>query len=145
MKSVTRYVCEICGKVYDDEAGALACEARGSPDTSHLKLGCIDCDHSPGAFYRECVFALASVLEGALHPEDVQILALACRDNVHGDHCLLVGPLCSGNSWFRRGRPAKPDFNKPALRRMVKALRDQGIEPTLWDGEKAVPLPESCV
>lgn len=31
MKIITRYACEICGKEYDLEAAALACEARGKP------------------------------------------------------------------------------------------------------------------
>lgn len=39
MKTVTQYVCEICGEKYRTEKGALECEAQGSPAAPAFQVG----------------------------------------------------------------------------------------------------------
>lgn len=64
--------------------------------------------------------------------------AWACRDNGYGD-TIADDDYVQGPG---RNRIVPPDPSLPAFRRMVDSLREKGIEPTVWDGERPVPLEE---
>jgi hypothetical protein len=144
MKTIITYECEICGYCSDHAGSIEQCEQRGVRDVKEVPVGCIFCDGADG-FYGKCVFAAAEVHKGrgtiAAHMLD--IFCWATRDTGAGDNVALLAPICcdQNGSFFSPGRPSQFRPEMPAFRRMVAALRRMDIEPTLWDGCKAVPLP----
>lgn len=139
------YICEICQAVYDEAKEAEACEARGIPDTTSVPIGCMDGSNAdPKSFYANMVFAAAVVSSGKkyLNPHDLQIGLWGCRDTPVGDNVGLNVELCGRGGHFKKGHPANIDVKAPATQRMFLALREMDIEPTVWDGEKAISWEE---
>jgi len=136
MKVITEYQCAICKRRWDTEEDALSCEARGVQDA--VPVGCIHGNNRPGAFYDGIVFAVAACTVECHY----RYLALwACRDAPIGVGDSLGKERCgSGGPARLTEHDAHVNRGMPAFRRMVEWLRSQGIEPTMWDGETAVPL-----
>ena len=140
MKQTILYECEICGNSSVDRAYIEACEARGVRDPAAVPVGCL---HYSGGFYKDCLFAAFDVRRGKeLHAaHELRIGCWATRDNGAGDN---VGGWegCGGDSMYHAGKPSDPLPDAPMVARMLAALEKLGIKPTIWDGEKGVPLEE---
>lgn len=144
MKTRVTYECEICGSEYDRRNDAETCEARGvfDPDKVGHPVGMIFGNHEPESLYRHITFAVAAYVRreaGHRMAHYGEFYQWACRDNQYGDS---VGKETCGPHEHRLNQyNAKIDRTAPHFKRMVAWLKSQGIAPTIWDGEKAVPLP----
>jgi len=143
MRSFVTYVCEICGRTSQDVNYIRECEARGRRDEKAIKVGCLGGDHRLESFYKDCIFAAASVRIDTqlLMGHGIIVGSWACRDHSAGDSLGDDG-YCNPEHMFMMGRPAHIDWEKPATKRMIAALREKGIEPTVWDGKGSAPIPE---
>jgi len=138
MKTITYYICEICGTRYNNEEIAVMCEAKGNP--KHFPRGMIFGNHSRGAFYKDITFAVAYN-----HNDGHQNAGAlwACRNNSAGDS-LAISDVCGGHSIEPDTRDV-PDKNHPTFARMLKLLRSFGFaksEITVWNGIKPITLKE---
>lgn len=131
---ITVWECGICGRRYLTEERAIVCEGLGLAPVYPvgmiytLEWSCVT----------KVVFAVAAMeREENGHGYAVN-KAWACRDNRYGD-AIADDDCCRGPG---RDRLQPPDPSFPAFGRMVAALREKGIEPTVWDGERPVPLEE---
>ncbi len=140
MKIIVRYECEICQREYDKETKAIQCEMRGIPDLlpTGLILG------GGSGMYKNITFAVAEAYynTGPSGKHLADFCAWACRDTGAGDS--LGKERCSGNHLYDNeskfsGLEA-PDVNHPTFKRMVKYLKSQNIEPTIFNGKEIVPL-----
>lgn len=131
-----RYCCGWCNRQYDKIEDATACEAtgRGVRLPKGLLYGTA---HRPSGKY-SMTFAVAShggLWHSTLHG------AWACRDTPASDN--LEG-LCQGpQTWPEKpglypGEAADPAH--PTFQRMAAHVREQGLIPSYWDGEKIVPV-----
>ena len=140
MKQIIRYKCDVCNKEYNNKEDCKKCESRGIPDITQYPIGCIDGDHSDNAFYRDITFAIALVEKDSYFKHNLLISAYACRDNGAGDNLSISDNLCIGNHNWEKGNSANINWDKPATKRLLLFLKEQGITPTAWDGEKAIPV-----
>ena len=156
MRVVTTYYCELCNTGYPEAAVAQACEAQGPgvayPIGMMWRVKLADETRRQYALkgvrlpHAESVtYAVATLDEGTGHHR--KQLHFCMMDGTHpnttvGD--VPPGGPARGRDCFFGGilrRPQPPDPSLVSFRRMVDALRAAGIEPSIWDGEKAVPLP----
>lgn len=127
------YQCEICGRSYDNTEQAKACEARPTPVTP--PPGVIFGNATKDTFYHGITFATAAGMKILNH--NLYGSLWACRDHC-GDS---VGKDTCGNGFWSGfdGKDA-PDPGHPTFKRLVEALKYQGIQPLVWNGEKVVSL-----
>jgi len=130
---VIRYECAICGQRYSEESDAKECEDRGTGE--EYPIGCIHASHVKGDIYENITFAVAiNEIKGhANWGSD-----WACRDNGAGDS---LGEQKCGCGTLKLYHD-KIDPEHPTFKRMVKWLRKQKIDITVWDGKKPVKLKE---
>jgi hypothetical protein len=160
------WVCEICGRRFDDRAGAEACEARGRPqgvpplgtifmlgesDERYLLIGAL-C----GAWVVETNAHLLDCscwVTRDVKTEGGAIGATRPHDNVIPEDPKKRGETCDAGFWLPDdgGRPdhrwQTPPRDAPAFKRMVAKLRARGVTPMIWISEPksglghAEPLP----
>jgi hypothetical protein len=138
MTTIIEYQCDICKNKSVSKEYAEKCEARGIPDI--LPIGCIDGDNTPGSFYSKCIFAIATINKPQGHNR-----MQGCwgwRDNYSVDNGPRAYGLCNTDNFYHIGVPAKINRETPMFKRMIEDLKKEGITPTIWNGEKAVPLEE---
>jgi hypothetical protein len=133
VRLIQYYECEICGRRHNDEAGALACEARGRPECP--PAGTIYSFAMHGVRQHMAVSPYMVMLNVDLRGHLLMEAAWACRPD-HGD---TVGEEhCGGMSaHFYPGNAAVTDDE--TFHRLVKYLRSEGIEPKVWNGQEVVP------
>jgi hypothetical protein len=136
MKIITKYQCEICGSCYTNQKDAEYCETRQLPPL--VPIGCIDGDNTKGAFYEDIIFVMAKHWPVEGHTQEYS--TWAWRDNKNGDNDIDSNVFCSAGHHFHIGTPAVIDRTAPRFARMIANLKKHNITPTIWDGEKAVPL-----
>ena len=128
------YQCDICKlKYYDDDAeiDAHQCEARGPGKT--YPIGCIYGNHGEDAMYNGITFAVArNKIEGHANWGS----NWACRDTGYGDS--LGENKCGGSSLWMTKSECNVNPHTPHFKRMIKYLRDNMIDITVWDGMKPV-------
>jgi hypothetical protein len=116
---------------WDNLKSAMNCAARGR--APEYPIGCIYGNHTEGAMYKDITFAVA---ENRIDGHANFGISWACRDNGAGDS--LGESKCSGPSLRLTKNWSQIDPTAPHFLRMMKYLRANLIEITLWDGEKAV-------
>lgn len=126
------YGCEICHRRYDSLEDAEECEGRSPP--IEYPIGMLIGEHDGTGMYSHITFAVA---ENKVIDHDNYFLTWVCRDHKGGPNDSLGDERCT----YRGGiAAARLDPNHLSFKRMVKYLRGRGIEPTVWDGKKAIPL-----
>jgi hypothetical protein len=130
-KKIIQYDCDICKYRFNTWDSAVECEDRGHGE--EYPIGCIYGDHTPGDMYANITFAVA---KNEVTGHSNWGSSWACRDTGYGDSLgeeTCGSPtltLCYHHSYLN---PLTPHF-----KRMVKWLRSQLIDITMWDGEKAI-------
>jgi len=130
MKKIIKYECEICRRQFKTECDCKNCEDMG--EAPPYPIGCI----YENPFYEDITFAVAH----NNHDGHANFgSSWACRDNGYGDS--LGVNQCGGVS-LKLNKNNNVDPTTPHFKRMVKWLRSQSIDITVWDGEKAVRAPQ---
>jgi hypothetical protein len=130
------WTCEICGAKEKTQAHALICEARGLPQ--EYPVGLIFGDSRPGAFYEGIVFA---IFENKTEGHTNYPTLWACRTDRYTGDSLGEDVCCGGNNVRLNNEDSMVDPHSPEFLRMVRFLLNrEDIEPTVWDGEQAIPL-----
>ena len=131
-----KYCCDVCGQRYDEIKDAAECEAKGIG--KQLPEGLLYGFPLHVALPYTITFAIAksrSFYHSTIH------WAWACRDTAIGD---TLEHLCRGpQTWPGQAElnpRYKTDPNHPTFQRLVEHVRQQGIVPSYWDGEKIVLL-----
>lgn len=131
MKEIKLFECEICNYRHKKVEFAVGCEARGPG--KEYPIGCIYGNHEKDAMYADITFAIA---KNRIVGHANWGSSWACRDRC-GD--TLGESMCGGgNTLHLNKHTSHLDTAAPHFRRMVKWLRGQQIDITIWDGEKAV-------
>ena len=139
---IIQYACGICGYVYggkntteeDAKRWAEECEARGP--MIEYPIGCMYGDNTKGAFYQNITLCVAENREMPTSSHMNVGSSWACRDTGYGDS--LGESMCSGSSLSLGKGDGGLDPTQDNFKRMVKYLRSQMIDITVWDGEKPV-------
>lgn len=128
MKTKTIYICEVCNREYSTQKMAEECESGGA--AVEYPIGMISGYYGEG----DLIFAVAeNRVRGHINKGGLW----ATRDNRAGDN--LGKELCGGSSL---GGFHPPNPKTPAFQRMIDYLTSKGIDITVWDGQKPVPLDE---
>jgi len=128
---IIKYQCNICKIIYSSLQEAFSCESRGIHE--EYPIGCIYGNHTPGDMYENITLAVA---ENKIQDHANWGSSWACRDNGYGDS--VGDKMCGSPTLTLTKHFSKLDPLKPHFKRMVKWLRDNQIEITVWDGEKPI-------
>lgn len=131
---ITLYQCNICRTRYNELESAIHCFERGL--APYYPIGCIYGNHEAGNMYEHITFTVATNEPNIYFPHMNDGASWACRDSDAGDS--LGESMCAGNSLHLTKHNAKIDPSQPHFKRMVKWLRNQRIDITVWDGDKAI-------
>ena len=131
MITITEHQCELCKLRYDVMEDCMKCEARGPGKT--YPIGCIYGNHEDASMYEQITFAVAlNRIEGHMNCG----ASWACRDTGHGDS---LGPnRCGGPTLWLSKSCCNVNPYANHFKRMIKYLRDNMIDITVWDGTKPV-------
>lgn len=141
---IIQYACEICGYIYggkkvdpeDAKRMAEECEDRGP--IIEYPIGCMYGDNTEDSFYKNITLCVATNRECPTNAHINDGSYWACRDVGFGDS--LDESMCSGCSLSLGKYDGNLDPTQDNFKRMVKWLRSQMIDITVWDGEKPVSL-----
>ena len=133
------FQCETCGETYEDLTAALDCERQSDPPD--YPVGMIFGDHRRDmSFYWKITFAVARICRDG---HSLSVAAMACRGYDGPDSISTTKDLCDGglSGTFPGNGLECLDLRTTHYRRMYDGLRAQGLTPTVWDGQKAIPAP----
>ena len=137
-RSITKHYCDDCNSSHDTLEGAERCESQGRP--ANKPIGMIFGDNRPNAFHSQIILAIAGPDTHDWHGYGPPTWAARDMEGV-GDS--FGDERCGGGDLGEMDKEqAHIDFNMPAFGRMVDYLTSEGIEITIWDGERAVPIAE---
>lgn len=132
-----KYVCEICGNMFDREEEARECEARGVFDKTKFPIGLMyRYDH--GGYVG--IFAVAEYTHSLSHAGGWN--SYACRESsLHGD--TLNGAVCQGGYlttnprklevWVECHHLTSEDLQRNEAKRIIIYLKSLGITPSAYD------------
>ncbi len=139
MTTKIKYICDICKREYSTIEIAQECEAKGKVSKDTYPIGLMN-GNLGDDFYHRMSFAVADLdIEG--HYATASLWA--CRDTGVGDS--LGKQLCgNGNSY--QPTPFDPRWIElNHFKRLKKYLKDNGIVPTVWVNDKAIPLSQALL
>lgn len=152
-----KWMCEVCEKRYSDVTEAEMCEQQ--PHPAPVEVGCIFGNHTPnchcerdecfydedGCIYENATYAVANVSIG--HSADtgiaIHLASIACWSCCDGFGTDRLGAdtyLWPHNKMHKCF--SQVNISSKSYRRMYEWLVERDVQPTLWDGKKAVPAPK---
>lgn len=147
MITKTTYHCELCDTSYTTPEEALACEARGPGATYpigmmwRVKLSDL-IRKRPVEHAERYTYAIARESKTSNgHVQSYVQFVMSSGDVMSRREDVPPGGVLVHAKPFEPTRAQPPDLSLLSFRRMVDALLTAGITPTMWDGEKVIPLP----
>ena len=133
MKTITKYVCEICEKCFLEQKDAEACEKKGKKEPFHV--GMIFANHLPNHLSQNYTYAIASSVQVK---HSLYSRMWFCNDKDHHHFKTEGTPITYFEHPYNKNHHI--NINHVSFKIMVDFLNAWRIPITLWDGEKAVPF-----